>query len=238
MNKMNDYYYRDISKVPLLTLEEEKALATKAFSGDKAAQDKLVEANLRFVVSIASKYAGVMELDDLIDEGNLGLMHAAEKYDPSSKARFATYAAWWIKAYIQKAIRETSTGVKFPSNKYEEMKKTQWKFLSLDKVISSSDDSTTTLSDFVFDDKVVDAEEEYCKKALVSDLWSSLDILDSRSRTVIIKRYGLDGNKPMSLSQLGELMGLTRESIRQIEKKALAELKNNTDLHEYLDLAA
>ncbi len=238
MNKMNDYYYCDISKVPLLTLEEEKTLATKAFSGDKAAQDKLVEANLRFVVSIANKYAGLMELDDLIDEGNLGLMHAAEKYDPSSKARFATYAAWWIKAYIQKAIRETSTGIKFPSNKYEEMKKPEWKLLSLDKTLSSSEDSTTSLSDFIFDDKVDDVEEEYCKKALASDLRTSLNILDDRAKTVLIKRFGLDGAEPLSLSQLGVLMNLTRESIRQIEKKALSTLKNNTELYEYLDVAA
>lgn len=106
MAKMNNYYFSEIEKIPLLTLEEEKALATKAFSGDKSAQKKLVEHNLRFVVKIANQYQGYMDVDDLINEGNMGLMHAAEKFNPSTGNKFSTYAVWWIKAYIQKVPRK------------------------------------------------------------------------------------------------------------------------------------
>lgn len=91
--RMNSYYLSEINKIPLLTLEEETALATKAFSGDKSAQKKLVEHNLRFVIKIANQYQGFMDIEDLITEGNMGLMHAAEKFNPANNAKFSTYAA-------------------------------------------------------------------------------------------------------------------------------------------------
>lgn len=91
--RMNSYYLSEINKIPLLTLEEETALATKVFSGDKSAQKKLVEHNLRFVIKIANQYQGFMDIEDLITEGNMRLMHAAEKFNPANNAKFSTYAA-------------------------------------------------------------------------------------------------------------------------------------------------
>ena len=160
MTKPNSYYLREIEKISLLTVEEEKALATKASSGDKLAKNKLVEANLRFVVKIANEYLGYMDIEDLINEGNLGLMHAAEKFNPSTGNKFITYAVWWIRAYIQKAIRETSTGIKFPSHKFDEMKKSKWKLASLDKAVGN-DEEKATLADFIVDERIMNPEESF-----------------------------------------------------------------------------
>lgn len=127
-------YYKQIEKFALLTAEEEKTLITKAYCGDENAKRKLVEANLRFVVKIAHRYKSFMDLEDLIIEGTMGLMHAVEKIDPANNNKVITYAANWITAYIQKAIRETSKCIKFPGNKFNEMKKSKWNIASLDKI--------------------------------------------------------------------------------------------------------
>ena len=227
MTKINSYYLSEIDKIPLLTLEEEKTLATKAFRGDKSAQKKLVEHNLRFVVKIANQYQGYMDVEDLINEGNMGLMHAAEKFDPATGNKFSTYAVWWIKAYIQKAIRETSTGIRFPPNKFDERKKSKWNITSLDKTIGNDDDEETTLATFLSDDRVVNPEDEYWEQESTSLLNQFVKMLKRNEQTVIIKRYGLDGKEPMSLSEVGTLMGYSKERIRQLEKRALIELKKN-----------
>lgn len=236
---MNDFYLSEINKIPLLTVEEEKTLATKAFSGDKRAQKELVEHNLRFVVKIANQYQKYMDIEDLINEGNMGLMHAAEKFDPSLGNRFSTYAVWWIKASIQKAIRETSKGIRFPSNKYDEMMKSKWNFASLDKKIDSDEDEETTLASFIKDERIKSPEDEYWEQESTSQLIQMVSMLDENEQTVIKKRYGLDGTEPMSLSEVGTLMGYSKERIRQLEKRALIELKkkmNSSDI--YADLAA
>lgn len=226
MTKINSYYLSEIDKIPLLTLEEEKALATKAFRGDKSAQKKLVEHNLRFVVKIANQYQGYMDVEDLINEGNMGLMHAAEKFDPATGNKFSTYAVWWIKAYIQKAIRETSTGIRFPANKFDEMKKSKWNIASLDKKIRNDDEGTTLVS-FLSDDRVIDPEDAYWEQETSAQLKKLIKSLSKNEQTVLIKRFGLDGNEPMSLSEIGTLMRYSKERIRQLEKRALIELKKN-----------
>lgn len=239
MAKMNSYYLSEIDKIPLLTLEEEKALATKAFSGNKSAQKKLVEHNLRFVVKIANQYQGYMDVEDLISEGNMGLMHAAEKYDPSTGNKFSTYAMWWIRAYIQKAIRETSKGIRFPATKFKEMKKPMWNIASLDKAIGSDDEESATLASFIKDDRIKDPEDEYWEKESASQLNQLIKMLKTNEQTVIIKRYGLDGNKPMSLSEVGTLMDYSKERIRQLEKRALIELREKlVHSNDYAELAA
>lgn len=228
MTKLNSYYLSEIKKIPLLTLEEEKALATKAFIGDKCAQKKLVEHNLRFVLKIANQYKGFMDYDDLVNEGNIGLMHAAEKFDPSNNAKFSTYAAWWIRAYIQKAIRETSTLIRFPANKFSEMKKSKWNLASLDKTIGNDEDEETTLGGIFKDERYVNPEDEYCEHELFAQLNELVKKLNQKEQTIIIKRYGLDGNAPMSLSEVGTFMGgYSKERIRQLEKRALIELRKN-----------
>lgn len=237
MTKPNSYYLREIEKISLLTVEEEKALATKASSGDKLAKKKLVEANLRFVVKIANEYLGYMDIEDLINEGNLGLMHAAEKFNPSTGNKFITYAVWWIRAYIQKAIRETSTGVKFPSNKFDEMKKSKWKITSLDSPIKT--DEETTLLECLQDDYLMTPETEFFQKELMAHLKSFIKMLKPNEQSVIIKRYGLDGKEPMKLSEIGSLMGYSKERIRQLISRALNQLKKNfTYSNYYADLVA
>lgn len=225
MVKNNTIYLNEISKIPQLTSEEEKVLATKAYSGDKSAKKKLIESNLRFVVKIANEYLGYMDLEDLINEGNIGLIHAAEKFNPSTGNKFITYAVWWIRAYIQKAIRETSTGVKFPSNKFDEMKKSKWKITSLDSPIKT--DEETTLLECLQDDYLMTPETEFFQKELMAHLKNFIKMLKPNEQSVIIKRYGLDGKVPMKLSEIGSLMGYSKERIRQLENRALAQLKKN-----------
>lgn len=231
MEKISAFYLKEINKVPLLTREEEKVLASRAFNGDKLAQKKLVEANLRFVIKIAKKYQGYMDLEDLINEGNLGLMYAAQKYNPSSNAKFSTYAAWWIREYIQKAIRDTATGIKFPSAKYKEMKNAKWKFASLDKKVKGADEEETTLLHMVKDEKSLTPEDQFISKESVCNLYSVIDKLKHTEQAVIIMRYGLNGENPMSLSEVGNVIGCSKERVRQIETKAIKLLRNCLDVN-------
>lgn len=238
MTKPNSYYLREIEKISLLTVEEEKALATKVSSGDKLAKKKLVEANLRFVVKIANEYLGYMDIEDLINEGNLGLMHAAEKFNPSTGNKFITYAVWWIRAYIQKAIRETSTGIKFPSHKFDEMKKSKWKLASLDKAVGN-DEEKATLADFIVDERIMNPEESFLIHQTELELKQFIKELKPNEKAVIIKRYGLDGKDPMTLSEIGSILGFSKERIRQLESRALNQLKKNlTYSNYYADLVA
>ena len=238
MTKPNSYYLREIEKISLLTVEEEKVLATKASSGDKLAKKKLVEANLRFVVKIANEYLGYMDIEDLINEGNLGLMHAAEKFNPSTGNKFITYAVWWIRAYIQKAIRETSTGIKFPSHKFDEMKKSKWKLARLDKAVGK-DEEKATLADFIVDERIMNPEESFLIHQTELELKQFIKELKPNEKAVIIKRYGLDGKDPMTLSEIGSILGFSKERIRQLESRALNQLKKNlTYSNYYADLVA
>lgn len=223
MNKINNYYLSEIYKIPLLTLEEEKVLAAKAFGGDKSAQKKLVEHNLRFVVKIANQYRGYMDIEDLINEGNMGLIHAAEKFDPSAENKFSTYAVRWIKAYIQKAIRETSTGIRFPAGKLVEMKEFKMSIASLDKTIGN--DGETPLESLLDYESHLSPEDEIWDYEDELRLKKIMGLLKKNERTVIAKRFGLDGNEPMSLSEVGALMGCSKERILRIEQVALLKLK-------------
>lgn len=226
MEQINRFYLNEMTKFALLTREEEKSLAEKAFAGDKQAQNRLVEANLRFVIKIAQKYKGYMDLEDLVLEGNLGLMHAAEKYNPASKAKFSTYAVWWIKEYIQKAIRETAVGIKFPAAKYKDMLLDKWNFASLDKQVKGNDGETTSLMNLISDDRNLNPEDEYIEQEAKSSLSNVIKNLKEYEQTVIVMRYGLDGEKPMSLSEVGNAIGCSKERVRQIEVKAMKTLRD------------
>lgn len=226
MTKESNYYYREIEKIPLLTKEQEKDLAGKAFKGDKSAQKKLVEGNLRFVIKIASKYVGQgLDFDDLVNEGNLGLMHAATKFDPKRDIKFTTYAVWWIRESIQKAIRETGIGVRFPANRYKEMRDSKWKFASMDKEIAGAEDENTTLGSLLKDEREISPEDRWYRNAIKDCMWDFLDTLPETQKLILIKRYGLDGEDSMSLNEIGSLMGLTKERVRQLEKKAKLSLE-------------
>jgi RNA polymerase primary sigma factor len=213
---------KEIESIPLLTTVEEKALATKAFSGDKIAQNKLVKANLRFVVKIAKSYKGY-ELEDLINEGNMGLMKAAEKFNPDCGTKFITYAVWWIKAYIQKSIRETATGIKFPSSKYKEMNNPKWKISSLNKEMKF-DNKNVELISLIEDENIESPDNKILKNFLVEELYQNINELNDIEKNVILNRFGFRGDRK-SLSEIGRSLNLSRERIRQIEHRALCRLK-------------
>ena len=226
MTNMNSScYFKEISKISVLTSEEEKALAAKAHAGNKWAQNKLVEHNLRLVAKIANKYRGYMEMEDLMSAGNIGLIKAAAKFNPENGAKFSTYSAFWIRAEIQLAIRETSTGVRFPATRFEDMKK--WNVASLDKAIGCDEDGEVTLGKLIEDDKFKDPQDEMCTREIYKQLEKSLGRLDEREMSVMVKRFGLDGNEPMSLSKIGKKMGCSKETVRKIENSALEELRVN-----------
>lgn len=219
-----DFYMKEIESIPLLTAVEEKALATKAFSGDKIAQNKLVKSNLRFVVKIAKSYKGY-EAEDLINEGNIGLMKAAEKFNPECGTKFITYAVWWIKAYIQKSIRETATGIKFPSSKYKEMNNPKWKFSSLNKEVKF-DNKNVELISLIEDIYSESPEEKIIQNYLLNELYQNINELNDIEKNVILNRYGFTSDKKKSLSEIGKSLNLSRERVRQIEHRAICNLRN------------
>ena len=265
MVKNNTIYLNEISKIPQLTSEEEKVLATKAYSGDKSAKKKLVEANLRFVVKIANEYLGYMDIEDLINEGNMGLITAIDKFEVERGFHFISYAVWWIRQSILKAICERSRAIRLPLNRANELvqiEKTKRimelrdnvdptpeeiaKELSMDKDLvkhllnvsretisletpAYEDKKTSScISDFITDEKYDTPEKEVEKQALHEAINKVLNTLTEKEKQIIEYRYGLNGNKSMSLKQIGEKYDLTKERIRQIEKKALVRLRHSS----------
>lgn len=221
-------YMKQIDDIPLLSSEEEKILGRKAFKGDADAQKKLVMANLRLVVKIANKYKKYkLELNDLINEGNIGLIKAAERFNPdnASGAKFSTYAAWWITENIQKAIRETSTGIKFPANKYNEMKNAQWNFISFDKTFSDDKNDNNSLLVFLEDKDNKSPEQQLEEKMFENDIKKIIKELKETEQVIIKMRFGFSGEEPMSLSEIGRRIGYTKERVRQIEFGALEKMR-------------
>ncbi|MFA6775115.1 MAG: RNA polymerase sigma factor RpoD/SigA [Sphaerochaetaceae bacterium] len=257
-------YLKEINRIPLLTQEEEYNLAVRAKKGDEIARKKLIEANLRFVVNVAKKYQNQgIPLNDLIDEGNIGLMTAVEKFEPDMGYHFISYAVWWIRQSIVKALCEKSRAVRLPLNRTNELmqiKKAQKtlmhengreansqeigkltglepdlvknllaisrEMVSLDSPMTNGDKgSQSTFGDFVEDDSP-SPEDRLMETSLKEDIKTVLGTLTDKERDVVELRFGLNGRSPMSLKEIGELYSLTKERIRQIEKKALEKLQN------------
>ena len=257
-------YLKEINRIPLLNHEEENALAEKARTGDKSARDKIVKANLRFVVNVAKNYQKKgLDLIDLISEGNIGLMTAIEKYDVSKGFHFISYAVWWIRQAILKAVYEKGRAIRLPMNRVNELvqiekarksvsgKKTEEQeiveiskllgmekthvremlaisreMISLDSTFDGSDGEKGTVGDFVKDDKYGDVEKFAIDGNMRADIESALGTLKPTEEKVLRLRYGLDGEKPMSLKEVGELCSLTKERIRQIEKGAIVRMQH------------
>ncbi len=258
-----DAYLKDINRIPLLTAEEEKELAEKAANGSKSAKNKLVNANLRFVVAIAKTYQGRgIELMDLISEGNIGLMSAVDHFDVSKGYKFISYAVWWIRQSIQKALSDKSRAIRLPMNKVNELyqiektrslletDKTEEEqtreiakmlgmkvsyvrellnfnrdMISLDAPIDATK-SETAVGDAFKDDINPTPEQQALTSALKSDVETTLKTLKPKAERVLRMRYGIGGYKAMSLKEIGDACGLTKERIRQIEKGAVQMLQS------------
>ena len=258
-------YLKEINKIPLLTREEEVELATKAAQGDKAAKDKIVQANLRFVVNVAKKYQNHgLDLVDLISEGNIGLMTAIERFDVSKGYHFISYAVWWIRQAILKAICEKSRMIRLPLNranelvqieqarkaitadKSEEEEMTQVAemlgmsnqlvrdlinisrdMVSLDTPMGNGDDSSVSLGDNTVDTRYQSPEDAAMESVMQDELENALATLSMKEAQILRYRFGLSGNKSMSLKEVGDKFNLTKERIRQIEKKAIRRLQTS-----------
>ena len=260
-----DKYLQEIGREELITVEDEVELAQRIRKGDQAALEKLTRANLRFVVSVAKQYQNqVLSLPDLINEGNLGLIKAARKFDETRGFKFISYAVWWVRQAILKALAEQSRPVRLPLNRSNELiqivraknelihkkgisdpsseqiaeatgleaslvkslMEVTRDMISFDSPIKGDEDGESSYFDFV-EDKSQSPENDMVNHMMEKDIKSLLSILGDKERDIIEKRYGFNGNEPMSLKAIGDEYNLTKERIRQIEKAALQKLKNN-----------
>lgn len=262
-------YLKEINKIPLLTREEEDDIARKAVSGNQIAKDRLVRANLRFVVNVSKKYQNQgLPLDDLISEGNIGLINAIEKYDPDKGYHFISYAVWWIRQSILKAVYEKSRMIRLPLNRANELVQIEKVRKELTKIngedpgadeiafnvgISVADvkklmnisrdlvsleaptmSEDSVLGDFIEDDQYQAPDAYVMDQLLSEDINLALDTLTDKESEILERRFGLNGKKPLSLKEIGDQFGLTKERIRQIEKKAITRLQHPSRT-QYLD---
>ncbi len=263
-NEVLSIYLREINRIPLISHEEEYELAVKAKNGDKAAREKLIRSNLRFVVSVAKKFRGQgLALSDLINEGNIGLITALDKFEPDKGYHFISYAVWWIRQSIMKAISEKGRTVRLPLNRSNELMQIQkaqkaimhekettdpsvedvaaatgldpklisdlisisGDVVSFDSPVKKGEDSDSTFGDFI-EAQEQGPEDQVMEQSMRTAVRGLLSTLSDKEQDIITRRFGLDGTKPMSLKEIGEVYGLTKERIRQIEKRALERLRS------------
>jgi len=256
-------YLQEIGKVDLITADEEVKLAKRIKEGDQVALEKLAKANLRFVVSVAKQYQNNgLSLGDLINEGNVGLIKAAKRFDETRGFKFISYAVWWIRQSIMQALAEQSRIVRLPLNRVGSLNKISRTFSELEQKFQR-EPSPEELADVldVTPDEVVDTmkisgrhvsmnapfvqgeenslidvlendSEETPDSGLIIDslrreVQSALSTLTQRESDVIILYFGLNGEQALTLEEIGEKFGLTRERVRQIKEKATRRLKNS-----------
>ena len=255
-------YLHEIKRLEPLSNEEEVHLAQSAKAGDKHAINKLVTHNLRFVVAVAKKFQKYgIPLDDLINEGNLGLIKAVQRFDETRGFRFISYAVWWVSQSIRQAINKTGRTIRLPSNVTDNMGKLYRQSLELEQVYGReptseelAEISDTTISwienlirsygsTYSLDEPMEDSnvtridfltsEDDRPEKIIIieslkEEIFRVLHTLDEREEEVMRLYYGLDGDDPKNLEEIGRIMGLTGGRIRQIKKRALQRLRHST----------
>lgn len=264
-NRSLDVYLHEINKTPLLTREGEQQLARRIRKGSQAALDQLVKANLRFVVSVAKQYANQgLSLEDLINEGNLGLIKAAHRFDEKRGYKFISYAVWWIRQAMLQALAEHSRIVRLPLNRagtlyrigktsrqldqelgrkptaqeianklnlsvveVEDTMKIANTHVSLDDPYSNDKDDNA-LVDYLTDEDQVSPDEGTYTNALTDDMEKALNMLTEREKLILSMYFGLNGEEPLTLEDIGKELKLTRERIRQIKEKAIQRLRHST----------
>lgn len=262
-----DYYLKSIYKIPLLSEKEERELLERVKLKDKQALSRLIQANLRFVVNIAKRYAGYsISFQDLISAGNLGLIEAAKRYDPSKGVKFISYAVWWIKQSIHQLLNNQGEIIRKPEkfqnisskieNVYLKLKEdlgkqpdieqiveglrgegfeidkqtvelyisTKKSFMSIEEPIYTEDEELH-LEDILSNSGTEEIEDTILKQEIESLITQLLDTLTDREKTILIHRFGLFDQEPKTLSEVGQLVGISRERVRQIENRLLKKLR-------------
>jgi RNA polymerase primary sigma factor len=258
-------YLKEINRYPLLSREEEENLTRRAAAGDREAKERLVRANLRFVVAVAKRYRTKdIPLLDLINEGNIGLLKAVEHFDMNKGYHFISYAAWWVRQSILKALSEKSRMIRLPWNRANELVHIERKRreqltestggadlgriaeelgmpedhvhnlinlsqtpLSLDSPVQGlqGDADFSLLGDLIYDTTGESPEEAAVSQSLIDHIRDLLDTLTPKEAEILCLRYGLKGKKRLSLREIGRQYRLSRERVRQIEKKAITKLR-------------
>ncbi|MDB4265432.1 RNA polymerase sigma factor RpoD/SigA [bacterium] len=254
-------YMREISETPLLTRDEEVVLAGKIKQGDAEARVTMIKANLRLVVKIAQQYSKYgLPLPDLISEGNIGLMKAVERFDPSKGGKLSTYGSWWIKQSIKRALANQSKTIRLPVHMVDKISKlrrisgmlaeaygreptneelSEETGLSLKKVgllkrasqrpasldAPIGDDDSSSYSEMIGDEHAVNPFEALSEKNMFDQLDSLMEVLDEREEKIIKARYGLEGKTALTLEEVGDEFGVTRERIRQLQNIALDKMR-------------
>lgn len=257
-----DKYLQEIGKVDLISMDVEVALAKRIREGDHVALERLTKANLRFVVSVAKQYQNYgLTLGDLINEGNVGLIKAAKRFDETRGFKFISYAVWWIRQSIMQALAEQSRVVRLPLNRVSSLNKIAKAFSLLEQKfqrepsndevaeavgISSEDvvqnaqlsgrhvsvnaplsqGEDGSLLDVLQDENQTPPDSNLLNESLREEIQRALSTLSSREAEVLSLYYGLDNNTSMTLEELGEKFGLTRERVRQIKERATQRLRH------------
>jgi RNA polymerase primary sigma factor len=268
-------YFGQIGSGRLLTHEEEIDLGRRTRGGDKTARSKLIERNLRLVIPVAKKYLGMgLPFGDLIQEGNIGLMRAADKFEPDKVFRFSTYATWWIRQAIQRAVADKGRTIRVPVHMGDKIRKMARAYNELSAQLEreptdeevaerlgwdvdrvkdvksaipdatslnqplSTDEDSSELGDFVEDERESGVAGEVVKELETRRLMESVARLPERQRRVLVRRYGLDGEKPATLADLSEELGVSRERIRQLQRETERALRNEGESGQELPAAA